>query len=140
MRKTLFAIGVLLLSGCIAPQTTIMRDVNPREWNEPVTFVVDNDDTVSFRRLAFAIKYNNALRDKAISLDINIIQPDAASFGETVDLYPSHHDTPSVVSSVETIIYRESSVLRQRGNYLITITPLHPVRGVEAIGINIEKQ
>ena len=140
MKQTVLAIVLLILSGCIAPQTTTMHDVNPREWSESVTIVVENDDTLALRRLSFVLRYNRSFRDEGIALDIDIIQPDAASFNEKVDLYPSRPYSPSSIAATETIAYRESSVLRQRGNYLFTITPLHPVRGVEAIGINIEKQ
>lgn len=140
MKQPLIASVLLLLSGCIAPHTTTMCDVDPHEWSEPVTLVIDNDDTLSLRRLSFVVHYNTAFRDDVVRADINVIQPDAASFSEQVDIRPAHPYSPSAVSATETIVYREASVLRQRGNYLFTITPLHPVRGVEAIGINIEKQ
>lgn len=130
----------VLFAGCIAPQTTVMRDIPPHGWCEPVTLVIDNDDTLSLRRLSFVVRYNTAFRDDVVRADINVIQPDAASFSEMVDIRFAHPYSPSAVSATETIVYREASVLRQRGNYLFTITPLHPVHGVEAIGLNIEKQ
>lgn len=140
MKPTALVLALLLLSGCIAPQPVEMHDVDPRGWAEPVTLVVANDDTLSLRRLSFVVRYDTDFRDDAVELDLNVIQPDAASFSENVLLCPSRPYSPSSVATTETIAYRDNSVLCQRGNYLFTITPLKPVRGVEAIGINIERQ
>ncbi|MGN0007813.1 MAG: hypothetical protein ACI35T_06925 [Alistipes sp.] len=140
MRPIVATLVLMLLSGCIAPQNSVVRDVDSCEWSEPVTLVVDNDDTLSMRRLSFVIRYNADFRADVVGLKVNVIQPDAASFSESVSVYPLHTSSTSSVSTVETITYRESSVLRQRGSYLFTITPLHPVCGIEAIGINIENQ
>lgn len=140
MRPIAVLLVLVFFSGCIAPQHSVVRDVDAREWSEPVTLVVDNDDTLSMRRLSFVIRYNADFRSEVVGLKVNVIQPDAASFTETVSVYPQHTSSPSSVSTIETIAYRESSVLLQRGSYLFTITPLHPVCGIEAIGINIENQ
>lgn len=117
-----------------------MCDVDPHEWTEPVTFVIDNDDTLSLRRISFVVRYNTDFRADVVCLDVNAIQPDAASFSEQFNIYPLHPYSPSAVSATETILYRDNSLLRRCGNYLFTITPLHPVCGIEAVGINIEKQ
>jgi hypothetical protein len=37
------------------------------------------------------------------------------------------------------VLYRRRAVLRCAGDYRMTIRPCRPVRGIEAVGVTIEK-
>lgn len=127
-------------AGCIAPQPTVVSDVNPQEWSEPVTLVVRNDDTLSMRTLSVVLRYNDDFRCDSLPLDIAVSLPDAGQFAERIVIRPEYPYSAAAVSTVENIAWRRRSVLGQNGYYLFTVRPALPVRGVEAVGINIEKE
>lgn len=127
-------------AGCIAPQSVVMSDVDSQGWGNPLTLAVRNDDTLSLRTLSVVLHYNGNFRCDSLPLDISVSLPDAGQFSEKVVLRPEHPYSPAAVSTTENIAWRRRSVLGQEGWYLFTIRPLQPVRGVEAVGINIEKE
>ena len=130
-----------LAAGCIAPQTVVMSDVDSRGWSDPVTVAFRNDDSLSQRTLSVVLRYNGDFRCTALPLDITVSLPDAGQFTEHVVVHPAHSVSPAaVVSAAESMTYRRSSVLRQRGYYLFTISPAWEVRGVEAVGIDIKNE
>ncbi len=141
VRQVVFAVVILFAAaGCIAPQPTVMSEVNPQEWSEPVTLVVRNDDTLSMRTLSVVLRYNDDFRCDSLPLDIAVSLPDAGQFAEHVVVRPEFPYSAAAVSAIENIAWRRRSVLGQSGYYLFTIQPAQSVRGVEAIGINIEKE
>lgn len=127
-------------AGCIAPQPAVVAEVDPRGWDEPVTLVVRNDDTLSLRTLSVVLRYNGDFRCDSLPLDITVLRPDAGRFAERVVLHPCYPYSPAAVAATENIAYRRRSVLDRGGWYLFTIRPVQPVRGIEAVGINIEKE
>lgn len=141
VRQIVSAVAVLLVAaGCIAPQSVVMSDVDPQGWNEAVTLTVRNDDTLSLRTLYIVLRYNADFRCDSLPLDIAVSLPDAGQFAEQVVLRPEYPYSPAAVSATEELAWRRRSVFGQSGYYLFTIRPAQPVRGVEAVGINIEKE
>ena len=136
----LAAAAMIAAAGCIAPQPVVMSDTDPHGWSEPVTLTVRNDDTLSLRTLSVVLRYNGDFRCDSLPLDIAVSLPDAEQFAEHVVLRPEYPYSPAAVSATENIVWRRRSTLGQSGWYLFTIRPVQPVRGVEAVGINIEKE
>lgn len=136
----LAAAAMIAAAGCIAPQSVVMSDVDPQGWYEPVTLTVRNEDTLSLRTLSVVLRYNGDFRCDSLPLDIAVSLPDAGQFAEHVVLRPDYPYSPAAVATTENIAYRRRSVLDQGGYYLFTIRPAQPVRGVVAVGINIEKE
>ncbi len=134
------AATMFVLAGCIAPQSVVMSDVDPQGWSEPLTLAVRNDDTLSLRTLSVVLRYNGNFRCDSLPLDISVLLPDAGRFAEEVVLRPEYPYSPAAVSAIENIAWRRRSTLGQSGWYLFTIRPLQPVCGVEAVGVNIEKE
>lgn len=129
---------ILAVVGCIAPQTVVMCDVDPQGWDKPVMLTVRNDDTLSLRTLSVVLRYNGDFRCDSLPLGMSVSLPDAGQFAEGIVLRPEYPYSPAAVSATENIVWRRRSTLGQSGWYLFTIRPLQPVRGVEAVGINIE--
>lgn len=131
---------MFVVAGCIAPQSVVMSDVDPQGWSEPLTLAVRNDDTVSLRTLSVVLRYNGNFRCDSLPLDVSVSLPDAGRFTEEIVLRPEYPYSPAAVSATENIAWRRRSTLGQRGWYLFTIRPAWTVRGIEAVGINIEKE
>ena len=127
-------------AGCIAPQSVVMADDDPQGWDKPVTLTVRNDDTLSLRTLSVVLRYNGDFRCDSLPLDIAVSLPDAGQFAEEIVLRPEYPYSPAAVSATENIVWRRRSTLGQSGWYLFTIRPAQPVRGIEAVGIDIEKE
>ena len=55
-----------------------------------------------------------------------------------MDLFPAAH-TPAALSREADLPYRRRIRFARTGDYCITVTPGRPVKGIEAVGINIVK-
>ena len=55
----------------------------------------------------------------------------------TLRLAPSRGPSPLLCDTA--VLYRRRAVLRCAGDYRMTIRPCRPVRGIEAVGVTIEK-
>ncbi len=133
------AVMAAIMAGCSKP-TTFMESVPPRGWLQPCTVVCPNDDTLSMRRLSVVVRYNNDFDRDTLALRITASRPDAVCFTEDVQFCLERPRVPAGVATVESLPYREASVLSERGDYLFTIAPSEEMKGVEAVGINIENE
>ncbi len=133
-----------LLAACCAEQESFMSAVSPREWSQAVQVVYPNADTLSRRSISVVVRYNNNFRADTLPLRMTVSPPgagaDDARFTERVEFLPQCPRTKPGIATVECFAYRRHSVLPQSGGYTFTIEPCTPLKGVEAIGINIEKE
>lgn len=137
----LAAVAVVAAVGCLAPQRVEMSAVNPREWREPESVLFENNDTLSLRRLSIALRYNHNFKQDTLSVQVNVSLPDARQFSECVTLrIDGNGRASSPFAMSESVAYREHSLLSQRGSYIFTISPLYAVRGIEAVGIEVETE
>ncbi len=132
-------VAALIAVGC-SERTVQMQSVNPRGWSQPQSVAFRNSDTLSMRTVSVVLRYNSAFRADTLALRIIVSLPDAGQFAETFDFIPSDRRKAAGVATVESVGYRRHSVLSQCGDYLFTIEPCKPVKGIEAVGINIEKE
>lgn len=133
-------IAVIAMMGCVAPQSVEMEAVNPRAWREPSIILFENEDTLSLRRLSVALRYNHDFQHDTLAVRINVSLPDAGQFSERVVLRLRRNGTQAPVATSESVPYREHSLLAQKGNYIFTISPESPVRGIEAVGVVVERE
>ena len=125
---------------CATTHTTEMVAVSPHEWSKPCDVIYENEDTLSLHRLGIAVRYNNAFKADTLSLHVHVLTPDLRSFEERITLQLRRPYTASAVATSEMRPYRKHSQLPQRGFYIFTLTPPYAVKGIEAVGITIEKE
>lgn len=136
----IFVLALMLCVGCDSPAVVEMASVDCDEWSESCSLVVDNDDTLSLRRISIAVRYNRNFEGKTLPLHIAVAAPDACHTEELVTLaFEPPYSATSVATSIN-IPYRHSACLSQRGRYIFTITPQQPLSGFEAVGVSIESE
>lgn len=122
-----------IATGCRTDVPAVVKSVNPQGWNEAVTLIVDNRDTVSERLISIVLRH--AAVCDSLPLYVEVSTPDTKYYGERFVVYP--HGRNSSIPVTESFAYRSGSVLSECGYYLFTVWPQTPVRGVEAVGIEI---
>ena len=136
--RILVVVVTVALCSCLAPQNVEMVNVNAKSWGNAESLTYDNSDTLSLRNLNIAIRYNDDFKQATLPLKIEVTTPDARHFTDTVQLKLQHPNTALSVATTESIPYRTSVLLNQKGRYTFAFEPLSQVQGVEAIGIEIK--
>ena len=103
-------LALLPAAGCLSPHRSAVADVDPLGWREAAEVRFPNADTLAVCDLWLVVRY------------------DAAFAGG-----------PSPLLCDTAVLYRRRAVLRCAGDYRMTIRPCRPVRGIEAVGVTIEK-
>ena len=136
--RILTVVATATLCSCLAPQNVEMVAVDMESWHSADSLVYENSDTLSLRQLNVAIRYNDNLKRGVLPLKIGVTTPDARYYADTVALQLHHPSTALAVATTESLPYRSSVLLNQKGYYTFSFEPLEEVRGVEAIGIEIK--
>ena len=84
-------------------------------------------------------RYDAAFAGGPVDLEVTTVAPDSLRATEpfTLRLAPSRGPSPLLCDTA--VLYRRRAVLRCAGDYRMTIRPCRPVRGIEAVGVTIEK-
>ena len=103
-----------------------MADVDPLGWREAAEVRFPNADTLAVCDLWLVVRYDAAFAGGPVDLEVTTVAPDSLRATEpfTLRLAPSRGPSP---------------LLRCAGDYRMTIRPCRPVRGIEAVGVTIEK-
>lgn len=129
----------LSLCGCMSPHQATATDVNPLLWEGTAEIGFDNTDTLSLRDVSLFVRSNDRFAGDTIPLQIVFITPDSLRFEERFTLCAPRTEVAAALMSETQIPYRLRVQLAREGHYRMQITPLYPVRGIEAIGIHIVK-
>ena len=129
------ALLAMTMCSCLAPQNSLMVGVDMRSWSSAESLVYENNDTLTLRNLNIVLRYNDNFRQAVLPLKIVVTTPDARHFEEVVELRLQHPSAALTVATTESVPYRESVLLNQKGDYTFTFEPQSEVRGVEAVGI-----
>ena len=129
------ALLAMTMCSCLAPQNSLMVGVDMRSWSGAESLVYENNDTLTLRNLNIVLRYNDNFRQAVLPLKIVVTTPDARHFEEVVELRLQHPSAALTVATTESVPYRESVLLNQKGDYTFTFEPQSEVRGVEAVGI-----
>lgn len=131
--------AALLAGGCVSPHQSAATDVDPFRWERGAEIRLPNADTVSLRDAEVFLRCNDRFAEDTLTLRIATIAPDSLRFEEPFLLVIPRGESPAPLMREVAVPYR----IRIR---FITERrlPLHPhadtsVRGVEAVGVNIEK-
>ena len=118
--------AALLAGGCVSPHQSAATDVDPFRWERGAEIRLPNADTVSLRDAEVFLRCNDRFAEDTLTLRIATIAPDSLRFEEPFLLEVA-------------VPYRIRIRFTQSGDYRCILTPTRPVRGVEAVGVNIEK-
>ena len=137
--RSIIAIAGMLVTSCLSPHQTVVTDTGGGTWSESAEIEIPNADTVTPRDLYIVVRYNDSFRDDTLRLTIRTISPDSLVFEEsyTLGLPPRRH--PAALAEEASVPYRRHVIFPDSGIYRMAFTPAMPVRGVEAIGINQQK-
>ena len=145
MKKTkrILRAGLLLAllpaAGCFSPHRSAVADVDPSGWRDGVEVRLANADTLAACDLWLVVRYDAAFAGDPVDLEVTTVAPDSLRLTETFTLRLTPSRSPSPLLRDTAVLYRRRAVLRREGDYRITIRPCCPVRGIEAVGITIEK-
>ncbi len=126
------------MCSCLAPQNSLMVGVDMHSWSGAASLSYENSDTLSLRNLNIALRYNDDFRQVVLPLKVVVTTPDERHFEEVVELRLQHPSAALTVATTESVPYRESVLLNQKGDYIFTFEPQSEVRGVEAIGVEFK--
>ena len=137
--RAVTATAALLATGCLSPHQSAVTDVDAASWREAAHLTLPNSDTTTLRDLELFLRCNDLFTEDTLTVRIAVVTPDSLRHEEPFGLvFPPAH-TPAALTREADIPYRRRVRFARTGDYLITITPGRPVRGVEAVGINIVK-
>ncbi|MBQ3208954.1 MAG: hypothetical protein IJB23_03955 [Alistipes sp.] len=136
--RILVAIIALLMVGCAENSYVDMKAVDPDCWDRAVSIFYENEDTESLHNLSVALRYNSDFKADTLTVLLQTSLPDAHQFRERFTLHLRREYTAAAVTASETVPYRDSCLLNQKGCYIFTITPCRAVEGIEAVGIGIK--
>ena len=133
--------GVLLAAGggCASPYQSAATDVSPTRWEEPAEIRLENADTVTLRDAALFLRYDERFTEDTLTVRIATLSPDSMRFEEPFLLAITRSDGPASLTREILIPYRHRLRLTRNGEYRCTVTPIRPVRGVEAVGLRLSK-
>lgn len=139
-RGLMAAAIVSLAGGCLSPHRAAVADVDPRAWRESVCVTFENTDTLTPRDLYVVVRYAG-LRGAAndtLRMEVETLAPDSVRYVEQVAVVLPASGRAAALRPQLRQLYRRAAVLGLRGRYRMTFTPASPVRGVEAVGLDIE--
>lgn len=127
----------MAMCSCLAPQNTQMVVVDSSEWSQRAQIDVANSDTLSLRNIFVAVRTNSRFKSTTLPLKIEVLTPDGRIFSEEYSLSVPSAEGAKIVSQSVALPYRNDVVLSMSGRYIFVLTPLVPIKGVEAVGVVI---
>lgn len=140
VRRTILALAAALsAAGCMAPHQAVVTDVDPVLWDRPAGLVIRNTDTLTLREVEFFVRHNDRFAGDTLTVEVTTLSPDTLRHTERFLLRLSRTATAAALTQQSVVPYRSKVRFAHSGNYRMTITPVRPVSGIEAVGINIVK-
>lgn len=139
MLKVAVVALVAVVVSCGRDNYVDMVAVDPHSWQNQVSIIYDNQDTVSLATISVALRYNSNFKSDTLAVMLHTSLPDVYQCQERVTLHLAKEYAASAVVRSESVPYRSSCLLSKKGEYIFTIKPLSAVKGVEAVGIQIDR-
>lgn len=112
-------------------------DVDPLAWDAPVDVAWENADTTTLRDVSVFVRCNDGFAGDTLTVRIATLTPDSLRCEEPLLLGIARTPGPAALGQESVVPYRRMSLFGRPGTYRMTITPVRPVRGIEAVGIHI---
>ncbi len=131
--------AVMMMWSCGTGRQSYATDTDLKQWDGGAEILLPNIDTTTRRDISVFIFHTDVFREDTLSLRITTTTPDSLYHSEPL-LFVTHHRKNAVGMSCEDVVaYRRNVVFDKQGDYKMTITPLRPVKGVAAVGIQLSK-
>ncbi len=131
--------GCSLVVGCSSPYRSIVADVDATAWVDPVELILPNAATLDCYDWQLFVRGDDRIAADTFTLRIAVVTPDSLRFEESFLVRLPARPVPAAVLSEADIDYRRRVRLSRSGDYRLTIRPLYPLRGIEAVGIQTVK-
>lgn len=131
--------AMVLMTGCLSAHQATAVDVPSSGWHNTVSLSLPNADTTTSRTLQLFLRCDQRFREDTLSFRIATFTPDSLFFEERFTAEISRTATAAAYTREYVVSYRRRVRFGREGDYRVEITPLRPVEGIEAIGINIVK-
>lgn len=138
-RNFAIAGGGALVVGCSSPYRSVVADVDAMAWNGPVELILPNTDTLDCYDWQLLVRSDDRIAADTFTLRIAVVTPDSLRFEEPFFVRLPARPVPAAMLSETDIDYRRQVRLSRSGDYRLTIRPLYPLRGIEAVGIQTVK-
>lgn len=136
--RAVLTAAVLLAAGCVTPHGVTVADTNPFCWERTAELQWSNDDTLALREFRFVVRHNQDAPAGPLRIAVEVTDPDSLLFRDTLHLQLTPPDGRATLLSRETILpYRRGVRFARTGCYRVRFTPAEPLRGIEAVGIEI---
>ena len=125
--------------GCVSPHQSAVTDVNPIRWDRKAEIHMPNTDTVTLRDASIFLRCNDRFVEDTLTIRITTLTPDSLRVEEPFLLVIPRSESPAALMREVVVPYRRRILFTRSGDYRCIVTPTRPIRGIEAVGINIEK-
>lgn len=124
-----------LATGCSTPYRSVAADVDAGAWDTPVELTLPNTDTLNCYDWQFFVRCDERIVPDTFTVRIAVVTPDSLRFEEPFAVQLPPCTTPAARLCETLLDYRRRVLLSRSGDYRLTITPVRPLRGIEAVGI-----
>ncbi len=126
---------IALATGCSTPYRSVVADVDAGAWDTPVELILPNTDTLNHYDWQFFVRCDERIVPDTFTVRIAVVTPDTLRFEEPFAVQLPACATPAARLCETLLDYRRRVLLSRTGDYRLTITPVRPLRGIEAVGI-----
>lgn len=137
LRSCIAAIAAIVLHGCGTPAQLSVADVDPHAWQKAASLVIENRDTLTLRDIDLFVRSTGQFAEDTLSVRIVSLSPDSLRCEERLLLTIPPRTRTAARLHESTTPYRSRALLPRSGCYRLTVVPLRPARGIEAIGVRI---
>lgn len=129
------AAAAWLATGCSTPYRSVVADVDAGTWDTPIELTLPNTDTLNPYDWQFFVRCDERIVPDTFTVRIAVVTPDTLRFEEPFAVQLPACTTPAARLCETLLDYRRRVRLSRTGDYRLTITPVRPLRGIEAVGI-----
>lgn len=130
---------VWLAVGCTTPYRSVVADVDAGNWCEPAELILPNVDTLDCYDWQLFVRNDERIAADTFTVRIAVVTPDSLRFEEPFFVRLPAQSVPAAVLRETLIDYRRKVRLFRSGDYRLTVEPVRPLRGIEAVGIQTVK-
>lgn len=133
------ALAAFLAGSCLSAHHATAIDVDTRGWQRAATFLLPNSDTAALHDLHLFLRCGECFAEDTVTFRITVTTPGRLRFEELFPAaIPRRHSSAALLGE-RIIPYRRAVRFTETGDYRISIAPLRPLKGVEAVGLDIVK-
>lgn len=137
MRGVYVVLGLLIVGCSTTDFTSVMSDVDAREWYAPAVVEFEVSDTVSVVDVMIVARHVAYGFSDSVQLNVTTISPDSTEWSEPFTLHLQAKEPRKSRSTITEVPYRRHVKWQRRGHYKIEFRPHSIYQGVESIGVNI---